>query len=112
MSERDKQKSFPSSLQRDDKGNIVNSNYSRGIADAVAPASGDVEFTEPTYPIGVYIIPLTAGVIKVQLLDQGSRDYYIYSAVEVDAYLGRPFEGRVKKIFKTGTTVTSLKVVW
>jgi hypothetical protein len=112
MAEPDKQKSFPSSILRDDKGNIVNSNYTKGLADAINPKSADFEFSGPTYPIGVYIIPLTTGTIKVQLLDQTGTDYYTYSAEEVDAYKGRPFEGRVKKILKTGTTVTSLKVVW
>jgi hypothetical protein len=72
----------------------------------------DYLMNQDKQPVGFYIIPLTAGVINVQLLDQTGTESYQYSSAEVDAYLGRPFEGRVKKIVKVGTTVTGIKVVW
>lgn len=114
MSLSDKNKSYPSSQLRDEKGNLINPNYTKGLPNEIniTTAAGDLIFDNPPYPIGVYIIPLVSGTIKVQLLDQEGDDYYTYSSAEVDAYIGRPIEGRVKRIFKTGTTVTGIKVVW
>lgn len=114
MSLSDKNKSYPSSQLRDEKGNLINPNYTKGLPNEIniTTAVGDLTFDNPPYSIGVYIIPLTSGTIKVQLLDQGDDEYYIYSTTEVDAYIGRPIEGRIKKIFKSGTTVTGIKIVW
>ena len=112
MPEHIKKFNYPSTFNRDDKGNVINPNYTNGLSTALTPASGNIIFPEDKYPIGVYVIPLTSGTLKVMLLDQIGSESYTYAEAEVTAYLGRPFEGRVKKIFTSGTTVTSVKVVW
>lgn len=112
MAEREKNKKFPSSQLRDEKGNTINPNYTNGLSDTVNPTAADVDFPETEYPIGVYVIPIAAGTVKVQLIDQEDGDSYTYSAVETNAYLGRPFEGRVRKIIATGSTSTGVKIVW
>jgi hypothetical protein len=112
--EPDKRKNYPGNQARDSKGNVIDPNYTHGLLAALnmTTASADYLMDQDKQPIGFYIIPLTAGVINVQLLDQTGTESYQYSAVEVDAYLGRPFEGRIKKVIKTGTTVTGIKVIW
>lgn len=114
MSLRRKQSVFPYSQLKDHKGNTVDLNYTNGLPGVVdmTAEAGDIQFNELSIPVGVFIIPITAGEIKVQLLDQDDGEFYLYSAAEVDSYLGRPFEGRIRKIYKNGTTVTGIKVVW
>lgn len=99
----------------DDKGNPIVSHYTKGLSSTLDMTSevGDKVFDNPDiYPNGVYIIPVVAGTVKVRLLDQADSESYTYSTAEVNAYIGRPFEGRVKAIIKDGTTSTGVKVVW
>lgn len=112
--EPEKRKVYPGNQTHDSKGNTIDPNYTNGLLAALnmTTAGADYLMNQDKQPVGFYIIPLTAGVINVQLLDQTGSESYQFSAAEVDAYLGRPFEGRVKKIIKTGTTVTGIKVVW
>jgi hypothetical protein len=114
MDQRKKQTIFPASQLKDHKGNTVDLNYTRGLPVVVDMTSeaGDIHFRSSETPVGVFVIPIELGTIKVQLLDQEDGESYTYSEVEVDAYLGRPFEGRVRKIYKDGTTCIGVKVVW
>jgi hypothetical protein len=107
----DKRKTWPSIQLRDHKGNTVDINYTNGLSGSLNPTS-DYDVDLELSSIGVFIIPLETGTIKVQLLDQLDGEFYLFEAEEVDAYLGRPFEGRVKKIFASGTSVTRIKLVW
>lgn len=104
---------FPKSSIVDSEGRIVEFQYTDGLDSAINPTSSDIEFSTIEYPQGVYVIPVTAGTLKVQLIGQANTNRtYTFSSVEVDAYQGRPFEGRICKIFATGSTVTAAKVVW
>lgn len=65
-----------------------------------------------TQPEGVFIIPLSAGVIKVELFGDPDGTVYTISAAEVTAYTGKPLPYRIKAIIATDTTVTNLNIVW
>lgn len=54
------------------------------------------------------IIPLSEGAITVELV--GNTSPYVIQEAEVTASLGLPLFYLVRKVFKTGTTVTNMNV--
>ena len=105
---------YPSSQIRDALGYLISFTASNGDPNEInmTTAVADYESDQDKHPAGFFIKPLTDGVIKVQLFDQSDSEYYIFSAEEVEACYGVEINAKIRKIYKVGTTVTRLKVVW
>lgn len=61
---------------------------------------------------GFFIVPLAGGTISVQLFGQEDGETFTISAAEVTAYTGTPLPYRCKAVYASGTTVSSMNIVW
>lgn len=90
-------------------GNSASPVISRGWNVAALPQDFDLIDDATEREIPFFIIPLTEGTISVGLADDSGTPYLI-SAAETKAFLGQPMLYLVKRVFKTGTTITSFNV--
>ena len=102
-------RNYPGTNIKDIKGMTVPFVFNNGISRTSVSA---FNYNTKTQPEGVFIIPLSAGVIKVQLFGDPDGTIYTISAAEITAYTGKPLPYRIKAIIASGTTVTSLQIVW
>jgi hypothetical protein len=107
-----KKRFFPPVNVRDMEGYVVpfvfnNGETINGSSDYFANKKGSIGQDQ-----GFFIVPLTAGAISVQLYGQEDGDTFTIAAAEVTAYTGKPLPYRVKAVFSSGTTVTSMNIVW
>lgn len=77
----------------------------------VTALAQDFELTEEKTgnQIPFFIVPLTEGTITVGLADDSGTPHVI-SAAEIKAFLGQPMLYLIKKVYKTGTTVSSFNI--
>jgi hypothetical protein len=103
-------RNFPGINIKDIKGLTVPFVFNNGMT---YNGTNDFNYNTKTHPEGVFIIPLTAGTIQVQLFDQDDDEAYTISAAEITTYLGVSLPYRVKKVISgVLTTVTSMQIVW
>ncbi len=104
-----KKRAYPGINIKDIQGNTVPFVFNNGLAYSGAT---DYNYTISTQASGFFVVPLTAGVIVVQLFGQEDNQTFTISAAEVTAYTGKTLPYRLKKIVSNGTTVTSMNIVW
>ncbi len=109
METKKKRRAFPGSNVKDAKGLTVPFVFNNAIL--WDGATDDVKLTNKDLENGLFIIPVTAGTIKVQLFGQDDGDTYVISTEETTANIGKVLPYRVKAAFVAGTSATA-KIVW
>ncbi len=107
-----KRRDYPPVNIKDMQGNTVPFVFNSGLTHNGATTDYSYNPKPTMQPYGFFIVPLSAGVIEVQLFGQEDDESFVIGAPEVTVSSGRQLPYRIKKVISSGTTVTSMQIVW
>lgn len=112
---RPNRKVYPKIQIADGNGETVNFQLTNGLNGAINPTTivGDFYYNNKLSELeGFYIIPLVAGDLNVQLLDQAEGETFLIPSIVLENHLGVELPWKFRKIYKSLSTSTSVLIVW